>query len=166
MDIRQLGLGDVDIFKRIRLEALRTDPEAYASTVADWEALPEEEWQRRLTSSSVFVALRQDDPIAVMGLIRQASSKMAHRATIVMVYVRASERGSGLAALLLNALLGHARQIGILQAELAVSALNLTARHFYQREGFEEIGIVPAGFIHNGHEIDEVLMMRRLDRTS
>jgi ribosomal protein S18 acetylase RimI-like enzyme len=33
---------------------------------------------------------------------------------------------------------------------------------FYRREGFGETGRIPAGFIHEGREIDDVLMVRRL----
>ena len=97
-----------------------------------------------------------------MGLTRQQSSKMAHRATIIMVYLRDSERGGGHAVAMLNLLLDHARTSGIRQVELAVSAENPAAIRFYQREGFHEIGLIPAGILHEGREIDEILMARRL----
>ena len=45
--IRCLQPGDEEVFRRIRLEALRAEPAAYASTAADWEALPPEEWDGR-----------------------------------------------------------------------------------------------------------------------
>ena len=52
--IRQLRLGDVDIFRRIRLESLQTDPQAFSSTAKDWESLPEAEWARRMTASNPY----------------------------------------------------------------------------------------------------------------
>lgn len=160
--VRLLAPKDFDTFKRIRLEALRLAPEAFASKAEDWEHLPDEEWQRRLTANPVFVAYRGDEPVGIMGLMRQQSSKMAHRATIIMVYLRASERGSGAALALLEALLDQARQMGIRQIELAVTAENPAAERFYARHGFKEIGRIPGGFMHEGREIDEILMARRL----
>jgi GNAT superfamily N-acetyltransferase len=160
--VRLLGPDDVEDFRRIRLEALRAEPAAYASRVEDWEALPLEEWRRRMTDNPVFAAFSDGEPVAIMGLLRQHSSRMAHRATIVMVYVRASERGSGLAAALLEELIGHARDAGIRQLELAVSVENAAAIRFYEREGFVEIGRIPAGFLHQGREVDELVMARRI----
>lgn len=153
---------DFEIFKRIRLEALRAAPEAFASSAAEWENLPDEEWRRRLMNNPVVVSFRGGEPVGIMGLMRQQASKMAHRATIIMVYLRDSERGGGHAVGILNLLLDHARALGIRQVELAVSAENLAAMRFYQREGFHEIGCIPAGFLHEGREIDEIVMARRL----
>lgn len=36
------------------------------------------------------------------------------------------------------------------------------ALRLYRREGFPEVGRIPCGFLHDGMEIDEVLMARRL----
>ncbi|MFD1987601.1 GNAT family N-acetyltransferase [Mesorhizobium newzealandense] len=162
MALKLLDPDDFEVFKRIRLEALRASPEAFASSASDWESLPDEEWRRRLTTNPVVVSFRGEEPVGIMGLTRQQGSKMAHRATIIMVYLRDSERGGGHAAAMLNLLLDHARASGIRQVELAVSAENPAAIRFYQREGFHEIGCIPAGFLHGGREIDEIVMARRL----
>ncbi|RWA66273.1 MAG: N-acetyltransferase [Mesorhizobium sp.] len=162
MALKLLDPDDVEIFKRIRLEALRAAPEAFASSAADWESLPDEEWRRRLANNPVVVSFQGQEPIGLMGLMRQQASKMAHRATIVMVYLRGSERGGGHAVAMLNLPLDHARALGIRQVELAVSAENPAAMRFYLREGFHQIGCIPGGFLHEGREIDEVVMARRL----
>jgi len=157
-----LDPNDFEIFKRIRLEALRVAPEAFASSLADWERLPDEEWRQRLTNNPVVVSFSGDEPVGIMGLLRQHASKMEHRATIVMVYLRGSERGGGHAVAMLDLLLEHARTLGIRQVELAVSAENPAAVRFYLREGFHEIGRIPGGFLYDGREIDEIMMSRRL----
>ncbi|MBP1858440.1 GNAT family N-acetyltransferase [Rhizobium herbae] len=161
--IRHLGPEDIDIFRRIRLEALRSEPAAFASSSEDWEGLPDAEWRRRLTVNAVFVDFHEGEPVAIMGLMRQSASKMAHRATVIMVYVRRDRRGGGHAKALLDVLVRHARVAGIRQLELAVSAENPTAIRFYRREGFAEVGRIPGGTIHEGREIDEILMTRRID---
>ena len=141
---------------------MRVAPEAFASSLADWESLPDEEWRQRRTNNPVVVSFSGDEPVGIMGLMRQQASKMAHRATIIMVYLRDTERGDGRAVAMLDLLLEHALALGIRQVELAVSAENPAAMRFYQREGFQEIGCIPAGFLHEGREIDEIVMARRL----
>jgi GNAT superfamily N-acetyltransferase len=161
--IRQLGPDDMQVFRQIRLEALRREPAAFASSVEDWEVLPDVEWRRRLTANAVFVDFHDGEPVAMMGLMPQAASKMAHRATVIMVYVRKDRRGAGHARALLDAVADYARQAGIRLLELAVSAENPAAIRFYQREGFTQAGRIPGGTIHEGREIDEILMTRRID---
>jgi RimJ/RimL family protein N-acetyltransferase len=162
LTVRLLVPDDHKVFKRIRLEALRTAPEAFASSASDWEKLPDDEWRRRIENNLVVVCFRQDEPVGIMGLMRQQSSKMAHRASLIMVYMRRGERGGGQAAAMLGLLLDHARASGVWQVELTVSAENPAAIRFYRREGFDEIGRIPAGLLHEGREIDEIMMARRL----
>ena len=159
--IRHIQAGEVEAFRRIRLEALRTEPASFASRYEDWAALSLDEWRNRL-SEPVFIAFQDGEPVGIMGLIRQRSSKMAHRATIIMVYIGRSLRGTGLAERLLDVVVDHARQIGIRQLELFVSAENAAAIRFYQRQGFSEVGRIPAGVLEEGREIDDVIMARRL----
>ncbi|MDQ0558240.1 ribosomal protein S18 acetylase RimI-like enzyme [Rhizobium mesoamericanum] len=116
-----------------------------------------------MVDGPVFAAFKGNDPIGLMGLSRHRASKMAHRATLIMVYVRGSERAGGYARELLNATVAFARKNGIRQLELAVSAENMSARRFYEREGFHEVGRIPGGFIHDSREIDDVIMVRRIN---
>lgn len=160
--IRLLEPRDFESFRLIRLEALRSEPSSFASSVGDWEKLPDEEWQRRITNNPVFVAFHREIPVGIMGLVRERASKMAHRATIVMVYVQKQHRGTGLSTMLLDELVAHARAIGVRQLELAVSMENPAAIRFYRNEGFREVGRIPGGFLHDGREIDEILMVRRI----
>ncbi|MBP2445282.1 GNAT family N-acetyltransferase [Rhizobium leguminosarum] len=159
--IRLIQADEVEAFRRIRLEALRAEPSSFASRYEDWEILPDEEWRNRL-NEPVFIAFQNGEPVGIMGLLRQRSSKMAHRATIIMVYIGKSLRGTGLAGRLLDVVSDHARHIGIRQLELFVSAENPAAIRFYQREGFSEIGRIPGGVLEEGREIDDVMMARRL----
>ncbi|WP_311759517.1 GNAT family N-acetyltransferase [Paracoccus broussonetiae] len=161
MEIRRLTPDEFPIFKAIRLEALGSEPAAYASSAGDWARLSDEEWRGRL-QIPVFVAFRAGNPVGIMGLLPQQASKMKHRATLIMVYLRPEERGGGAAQALLDALIAEARKAGISQIELNVSCRNPRAIRFYERSGFDRIGIIPAGMIHEGQEIDEMIMARRL----
>ncbi|WP_298821110.1 GNAT family N-acetyltransferase [uncultured Roseibium sp.] len=161
-EVRRIGSDEVEVFKRIRLEALQLEPNSFASSYEDWIELSDDEWRRRMRNP-VLVAFLDDQPVGITGLLRQSASKMAHRATIVMVYVRESLRGKGIAKDLLEAVVGEARVLGIQQLELSASAENLPALRFYRREGFVEAGRIPGGFIQEGRLVDDIMMIRRLE---
>ncbi|QND44543.1 GNAT family N-acetyltransferase (plasmid) [Rhizobium lusitanum] len=159
--IRRIASDEIDVFRRIRLEALRCEPASFASRLEDWEMLPEKEWRQRL-NDPVFIAFSKGEPIGIMGLVRFRPHKMAHRAVLVRVYVRKSERGTGIAVDLLDMISDYARHLGILQMELTVNAENAAALRFYQRHGFIEFGRIPGGLVDGDREIDDVIMIRRL----
>jgi L-amino acid N-acyltransferase YncA len=160
--IRRLTADDAEAFRAIRQEALTETPAAFASTAADFAALSDETIRKLLTDIALFAALRDGEPVGLMGVARHTAGKMAHRGILVMVYIRETERGTGLASALLAAADEHAGASGLRQLELAVTVENTAARAFYRREGFAEVGHIPAGFLHEGREIDEILMMRRI----
>lgn len=161
MTIKRVSKADVEAFKQIRLEALRLEPANFASSFEDWVQLPDDEWVRRM-SEPVLIAFDKDEPVGIMGLMRQPSSRMRHRATVVMVYVRENQRGTTTARELLKALCAEAWAEGIKQLELNVSSENPAAIRFYEREGFSQIGRIPFGFFYEGREIDDLIMARRL----
>ncbi len=162
VSIRGIAPDEIDVFRTIRLEALRLEPASFASRFEDWQFLSDEEWRQRL-QDPVFVAFSSDEPVGIMRLVRFRPRKMAHRATLVSVYVRKSERGTGIASSLLRATMDHATGLGVLQMELAVNAENSAALRFYKRQGFIEVGRIPGGVLDAAREIDDVIMVRRLE---
>ncbi|WP_377288675.1 GNAT family N-acetyltransferase [Rhizobium sp. SG2393] len=159
--IRRALPDDADAFRAIRLEALRCEPSFFASSYDDWACLSEPDWKQRL-ADPVFIAFQRDEPVGIMGVLLQRAKKMAHRATIIMVYVRKALRGTDVARDILSAVVAHARQDGVRQLELTVSAENPAAIRFYTREGFMTVGRIPGGFLEDGQEIDDIIMVRRL----
>jgi len=150
---------DVEIFKQLRLEALRCEPASYASSFEDWENLSQDEWLLRMSDCTIFAGYKDKQPIGLMAMMPQRPSKMAHRAGIIMVYVRKSARGKGIATLLLDTLTNYARECAISQLELSVSAENDVAIGFYLKHGFSKVGLIPNGYRHEGRDIDDILMV-------
>lgn len=159
--VRLLTPADMPIYRTLRLEALRLHPEAYGSHYSEWETLSDADWNARMSIGPFVAALNNGTPTGIMGLRREPLSKMAHRATLINVYVKADFRGTGIAESMLARIDTAAAAIGIRQIELAVSAENPAAVRFYEREGFNRVGTIPGGFLHDGREIDEILMTRR-----
>ncbi|WP_108503064.1 GNAT family N-acetyltransferase [Paracoccus indicus] len=160
MRVVKLEAEDLAVFKAIRLESLRMAPTAFANTFADWSSLSDEEWLDRM-KIPVFAMLKGQEPVGIMGLMRQRGEKRSHRATIIMVYLRESERGSGLASDLLQAVMAFAKECGVRQFELNVNHTNARAIRFYERHGFERVGKIPAALIDDGRKVDELIMVHR-----
>ncbi|TDX76212.1 acetyltransferase (GNAT) family protein [Neorhizobium sp. R1-B] len=81
-----------------------------------------------------------------MGVKFQRPSRFSHRATVIGVYVRKEQRGTGMARQLLDHVIQHASDHRVQQLELTVNAENSAAIRFYQRHGFTETGRIPNGF--------------------
>lgn len=162
MSIRRLGPADLPDFQAIRLEALRLEPAAYASSYDEWARLSAGDWEARLTSTAVFASFDGSTPVGLIGLIPEVRPRMAHRGHVVMVYLRASHRGSGRAGALMAAAEAEARRLGLRQIELDTSSDNPIALRFYGKCGFSEFGRLPAGHLHEGREVDKIMMLKRL----
>lgn len=159
MTARRLSPDEWATFRDLRLEALRTVPEAFAASLADWARLAEADWRQRL-DAPVVAAFDGARPMGLAGLIRETSAKRRHRATLVMMYVRPEGRGRGTAEALIAALEEEAIAAGIRQIELAVAADNLRAIAFYRRIGFAEFGRVPDASLDGARFRDDLLMYR------
>ncbi len=162
MTVRRLGAADLAAFREIRLEALAAEPAAFASSFEAWSVLSDAEWRSRLEKAAVFASFDDTTPIGITGLMPEPGPRMAHRGMLVMVYLRQVYRGQGRAEALLAAVEAEARARGVRQLELHVSAENPRAVRFYERVGFVSVGRLPAGYIHDGREVDEFLMVKRL----
>lgn len=160
--IRQVSMAEIDVFRQIRLEALRCEPDAFASIHADWLKFSDAEWHTRM-NTPIFVACVEDEPVGLMALRQFAPSKMTHRATLTMVYVNKNFRGSGVARELLQAAIRYAESKRIAQIELGVRADREPAIRFYKSAGFTEIGNVPQGQVDATGTFDEILMARLLN---
>mgnify|MGYP001827314612 CR=1 FL=1 len=163
MTVRRLGPEDLEAFRSIRLEALRLEPENYASHYDDWVSLSDDQWRARLDDVIAVAAFDTDQPIGVMAVKQERSPKMRHRGMLVMVYLRKSYRGAGIAREILDHLGRHSIAEGMLQLELHVNAANRTAIRFYEKAGFETIGKLPRAAREGDDFIDDLLMVKPLD---
>ncbi|MBK1838090.1 GNAT family N-acetyltransferase [Azospirillum sp. YIM B02556] len=161
--VRRLVPEDGEALRMLRLEALRLHPEAFGSSHAEESARPVEtfaEWTTRGYIAGGFVDGRLD---AMAGLSVPGSAKQMHKGMLWGVYVRESRRGGGLAEAVMDAVLGHAGT-QVEQVHLSVAATNVRAFRFYRRLGFEPYGVEPRALKVNGGYVDELLMVKVLDR--
>jgi ribosomal protein S18 acetylase RimI-like enzyme len=167
IEIRRLAqdAADAVLYRDIRLEALRANPEAFGSAFEVENALPLTSFSARLGSSTVLGAFRDTELVGIAGFVVQQGQKEAHKGTLWGMYVRPAARKAKVGRRLVEAVCDHARQqVELIQ--LSVVLDNEPARKLYARSGFLEYGVEKNSLKQAGRYYDEVLMARDLVRHS
>ena len=163
VEIRRLTQADADVvlYRDIRLEALKANPEAFGSTFEIEDAQPLSWFAARLGSSELLGAFRDAKLVAIAGFAIQQGQKMAHKGTIWSMYVRPQARRTGIGRKLVEAIVDLARdRVELIQ--LAVVRDNEQARRMYASLGFREYGVEKNALKQVGRYYDEVLMAKDL----
>jgi RimJ/RimL family protein N-acetyltransferase len=161
IQIRRLAADDAELFRGIRLEALRGDPGAFGSSFDAESANPTSWFADRLRSSFVLGAFRGGDLIGVAGFFVQHGGKRAHKAALVGMYVRPEARRNGVGRQLLEAIIDLARRhVELIQ--LSVVKENEAARRLYAGSGFVEFGLEKKALKQGDRYYDEILMAKDL----
>jgi GNAT superfamily N-acetyltransferase len=118
-------------------------------------------WQEQLRDGAFAVRIAEADGAAVglakLGPLKLPVEPAGPALELRQLYVRQEVRGSGVAATLMDWLIGEARRRGARELYLSVYTDNPRARRFYARYGFGEVG--PCVFMV-GSQADEDIMMR------
>lgn len=141
MQIRQLGPADAKAYREIRLEALKSVPEAFGSDYDESAKRPLDSVRAWIESNVILVAEVDAQMIGSMVLHRDEALKSKHRGMIFGVYVREGWRRRGAARALMQAAIEAAD--GLEQLELFVSSGCPGARALYEAMGFVCTGRVP-----------------------
>ncbi|WP_417899848.1 GNAT family N-acetyltransferase [Bacillus haimaensis] len=162
MEIRKLQSSDAVKYFVLRLEALQTNPEAFASSYEEESKNTPEIYQNRLEGdfSYTFGAFEQEELIGVASLVLEQKNKIKHRANIYGVYVTPEKRGLGVARKIMGVSIKKARQLeGVEQIHLTVTASNEPAKKLYQSLGFKTYGIEKNALKVENTYFDEELMV-------
>jgi ribosomal protein S18 acetylase RimI-like enzyme len=102
INVRALGEDDWQVYRDIRLTAVREAPEAFVATRVEEEALDEQVWRERVRWSRRLVAERDGSPLGVVSL-GQAEEPDAGTAELFGLWVAPEARGTGVAWKLVEA---------------------------------------------------------------
>ena len=163
MKIRILNKQDVHEFKRIRLEGLRINPEAFGSSYEEEMSLSDEFFQNRIIQTEQNLGLGAFDGKTLIGtalFFRENKSKLYHKGFVVGVYITPAYRGKGIGKRLLKILVSETRKYSHLsKLQLSVNAANVTAKNIYQHCGFIKEGSEKDAIRINEKSYDEDLMV-------
>ncbi|HEV7599073.1 MAG TPA: GNAT family N-acetyltransferase [Bradyrhizobium sp.] len=163
IEIRRLTQADSDLvlYRDIRLEALKANPEAFGSTFEIEDAQPSSWFSARLGSSELLGVFCDAKLVATAGFAIQQGQKKAHKGTMWGMYVRPAARRTGIGRLLVEAIVDLARRrVELIQ--LTVVRDNERARRLYASHGFREYGVEKNALKQDGRYYDEVLMAKDL----
>ena len=133
--------------KQLRLEALLSEPAAFASSYEDELDFPDDVWIARSKSAygrngnMAFFAEVGGILVGMAGAHWSSKAKLRHVAGVYGVYVSPDQRGKGLAPRLMRRLLTELRSMGpIEKVSLMVNTEALAAIRLYEKLGFEIVG--------------------------
>ncbi|NMH71996.1 GNAT family N-acetyltransferase [Bacillus sp. RO2] len=162
MKIRQLTSADAEVYRTIRLEALKNKPEAFSSSYEDEVEFTVEKYRGRFDNDHTYTfgAFEGNNLVGTVTLVCETKKKIKHRATIVAMYVKPDQRKLGVGKALMNVAINKAKVLkDIEQIYLAVTAINEPAKRLYTSLGFVTYGVDRHGLKINDTYFDEELMM-------
>ena len=138
--IRRLEASDAELYRAIRLESLRLNPEAYGSAFETEDAQPLSAFAERLTQTHLLGGSEADELLGIAGFLVEDGPKRRHKGHLWGVYVRPAARGKGVGRRLCEDVIEIARgKVEILR--LTVTTTNEHARRLYSDLGFVEFGL-------------------------
>jgi ribosomal protein S18 acetylase RimI-like enzyme len=160
MEVRLLNPSDAESYWELRLEALKQNPEAFATSYE--EALkrenPIEQVASRLQGNGDFTfgAYQNNKLIGVVTLLQEKMTKMKHKAHILAMYVSPDSRGTGVGKAILSEAIIHAKtNPEIIKLNLTVVSTNKNAKNLYTSLGFKTFGHEEKALHVNGKFYDE-----------
>ncbi len=98
---RPLSETDWQIFRDLRLEALRESPDSFVASHDEESQYDEQTWRERIRNARWFVAERQGEPVGIAGL--EAFEQDDEASEVFGLWVVPQERGSRVAWKLVQA---------------------------------------------------------------
>jgi ribosomal protein S18 acetylase RimI-like enzyme len=167
MEIKALESIHADQYRKLRLEALKNHPEAFASSFEEEKDIPVELYQSRFSSedSYHFGAFENAKLVGVVTIIKEMKLKLKHRANIFAMYVTPANQGYGIGRSLMVEAINQVKEWeGIEQVYLSVVTSNISAKNLYASLGFKTFGIEKRALKINRAYFDEEHMVLFLDK--
>lgn len=162
ISIRPLTSQDAPEFRKLRIVALTRDPQAFLNTLEK-----ETNWPVERYSSDIWYS-QMETPFGyygawvgtlLAGYVKVSASGLAkqkHVAYLYNLYVSPDFRNQKVATTLFSHVINNLKQNQIESVYVSCIASNTQALRFYQRQGFQQVGIQPKCVKWNDTYDDEV----------
>ena len=127
------------LVREIRLRSLSSDPAAFGQSWDRESTYDKQAWKDRVTEAAWFLAVEEDQPVAVVATRHEEDSPTNERELQAM-WVSPGSRKSGLAQALAEAVFTFATEDGADTVTLYVGPSNEPARRLYESLGFRDTG--------------------------
>jgi len=161
-EVKKLDPEHWFVYKHLRLESLKNDPEAFIGIHEEKLKVSDDTWKNQFTTdhTRILFLFEGVQAIGLAGYDINHNSKNAHVASIFGVYIMSDYRGKGLGKMLVSAVIDdivkHHPQI--IKLKLAVSSSQTAAFHIYESLGFNNIGTLKMEIKHGEEYFDEILL--------
>jgi RimJ/RimL family protein N-acetyltransferase len=158
--IRALGAADAEAYRELRLTALATSPEAFASSYEEEAELSLDSFRARVASGGrnvIFGGFADHHLVGVAGFVADEKIKKRHKGTLWGVFLMPEWRGRGLGDRLVRRVVEHATEHVLILQAIVVTA-NQKARQTYARLGFVPYGIERQALCIDGMFYDDELL--------
>ncbi|PWH06379.1 GNAT family N-acetyltransferase [Brachybacterium endophyticum] len=139
VDIIRAREDDWSLVREIRLRSLSTDPDAFGQSWERESTYDDDAWTTRVQDAAWFLALENEQPVAVVASRHEADSPDNERELQAM-WVTPNARKSGIAQKLAEAVCSWANEDGADTVTLYVGPENTSARKTYEALGFADTG--------------------------
>lgn len=145
--IRRLNRGEGELYREVRLEALRESPEAFGTTHEAALGRTMESWAAQADTSAsgrdraTFLVLAGETAVGLAALYRDEA--VPGEGELIQVWVAPWLRGDGVAERLMDVVFRWAEENGFGSVKAEVTDGNGRALRFYERCGFVamEVGV-------------------------
>ena len=163
--IRRLRDDDAEAYTDLRREMLLDSPLAFASSPSDdlFSSIQATRERLQAVPESVIFGVFDQRLVGAAGLYRDRHVKSSHKVHLWGMYVVPDHRRKGIAARLLEEVLGYARRLSDVSCvQLSVSSAAPAAQRLYEQAGFRVWGTEPEALRHGGETAVEHHMILRL----
>ncbi len=158
--IKILTDNDASQFKQLMTEAYQNDPLTFLHEFNTPPEITNEEIHNLLNTENqntnlVFGAFQDETLVGFLQLYHSQHITKKHKALIQSLYVTPQYRDESLAHQLIDAFIQYAKNHGIENIMVSVASNNITAKVFFDKIGFEFLGLEEKARKINNHYIEE-----------
>lgn len=132
-NIRQLGENEADLYRSVRLEAIRAEPALFRCSKPAEADLTDADWQERIKHPRAVFGLFEGERLIGMTSILLLNEEEGY---LGQSYIRKEHRGKGLSALFYEIRIAWATELGLKRLSISHRDGNLVSKAANQRYGF------------------------------
>ena len=140
--IRLLTVEDINIYKIIRLKALKNNPEAFAGAYEEESLYNNRDFKKLFVQVNIFGAFFEEQLVGIIGFKQETFKKIKHNGELISLYVYDAFRNQGIGSNLIKYTIEYAKS-KVLQLSIHCNTENQALVKFYEKHGFNSIGIHP-----------------------